>query len=169
MSNGVIRRIDSLGRVVIPISIRKKLNMQIDDLVEIDVDDTKVEIRKHSSLHGSEDIFVKICSSLQSITKGTIVLFDQEKIVTSYGEEKNKYKKETIIPKQIRIKLLNKDGTFDKGIIVDDEVYYLMFPLLGEYSKVKGGLMLISNDYFIQNHRPLIKSYAIFIEEMINN
>ena len=44
-----------------------------------------------------------------------------------------------------------------------------MFPLLGEYSKVKGGIMLISNDYFIQNHRPLIKSYAIFIEEMINN
>ncbi len=46
----VIRKIDDLGRLVLPIDIRKKLNIQPRDNLEIVVEKDHLEIKKTSSL-----------------------------------------------------------------------------------------------------------------------
>ena len=43
---GIIRRIDDLGRVVIPKEIRRNLGINEDDMLEIFVDDNSVTFRK---------------------------------------------------------------------------------------------------------------------------
>ena len=45
-STGMIRRIDELGRIVIPKEIRKKLNINIKDPMEIYADGNSVTLKK---------------------------------------------------------------------------------------------------------------------------
>jgi transcriptional pleiotropic regulator of transition state genes len=46
-STGIIRRVDELGRVVIPIEIRNKLNIFEKDPVEIYVDGSSIILKKY--------------------------------------------------------------------------------------------------------------------------
>ena len=45
---GVLRKIDSLGRIVIPKGIRDRLDIGVDDMVEIIEDNDSLIIRKYS-------------------------------------------------------------------------------------------------------------------------
>ncbi len=46
-STGIIRRVDELGRVVIPIELRNKLNIVEKDPIEIYVDGSSIVLRKY--------------------------------------------------------------------------------------------------------------------------
>ena len=46
MKAGITRRIDKLGRVVIPISMRKANNLGVEDPVDISVENDSIVIRK---------------------------------------------------------------------------------------------------------------------------
>lgn len=46
MATGAVRKIDVLGRVVIPAEIRKSMRMDTDDSVEIYVEDNIVKVKK---------------------------------------------------------------------------------------------------------------------------
>ncbi|MGN1094962.1 MAG: AbrB/MazE/SpoVT family DNA-binding domain-containing protein [Eubacteriales bacterium] len=46
-ATGVVRRIDELGRIVLPIEIRKNLGIDNRDAVEIFVDNDKVILKKY--------------------------------------------------------------------------------------------------------------------------
>jgi transcriptional pleiotropic regulator of transition state genes len=46
-STGIVRKIDDLGRLVIPIELRKTMEINIKDPVEIFVDDDKIVLRKY--------------------------------------------------------------------------------------------------------------------------
>ncbi len=47
-STGIVRKVDELGRVVIPIELRRTLDIQIKDPLEIFVDEDKIILRKFS-------------------------------------------------------------------------------------------------------------------------
>lgn len=46
-STGIVRKIDEVGRIVLPIEIRKTLNMETRDAVEIFVDSDQIVLRKY--------------------------------------------------------------------------------------------------------------------------
>jgi len=46
-STGIIRRVDELGRVVLPVELRRTLNISDKDSVEIYVDEEKIVLRKY--------------------------------------------------------------------------------------------------------------------------
>lgn len=46
-ATGVVRKIDELGRFVLPIEIRKSLNLNCKDAVEIFVDNDKIILKKY--------------------------------------------------------------------------------------------------------------------------
>lgn len=48
-STGIVRRVDELGRVVIPIELRRTLGIQDKDAVEIYVDDDCIILRKYQT------------------------------------------------------------------------------------------------------------------------
>ena len=45
-ATGIIRRVDELGRVVIPIEIRNQFNIAVKDQIEIFVDGSSIILRK---------------------------------------------------------------------------------------------------------------------------
>ncbi|MCL2014424.1 MAG: AbrB/MazE/SpoVT family DNA-binding domain-containing protein [Oscillospiraceae bacterium] len=44
---GIVRSIDALGRIVIPVELRKKLYISVNDPLEIFVDDDKIILKKY--------------------------------------------------------------------------------------------------------------------------
>lgn len=46
-STGVVRKVDELGRIVLPIEIRKTLDIQQKDAVEIFIDEDKIVLQKY--------------------------------------------------------------------------------------------------------------------------
>lgn len=46
---GIVRRVDDLGRIVIPIEMRKELNINIKDRIEIGIEDQQIVLRKYEN------------------------------------------------------------------------------------------------------------------------
>ncbi|MDD6799038.1 MAG: AbrB/MazE/SpoVT family DNA-binding domain-containing protein [Firmicutes bacterium] len=46
-STGIVRKIDELGRIVLPIEIRKTMGIGTRDAIEIFVDDDKIILKKY--------------------------------------------------------------------------------------------------------------------------
>ena len=46
-STGIVRKIDELGRIVLPIEIRNTLDIKPKDSIEIFVDDDKIVLKKY--------------------------------------------------------------------------------------------------------------------------
>lgn len=46
-STGIVRKVDELGRVVLPIELRKTLHIEVRDPMEIFVDEDKVILKKY--------------------------------------------------------------------------------------------------------------------------
>ncbi len=46
-STGIVRRVDELGRIVLPIELRRNLNINERDTLEIFVDDEKIILKKY--------------------------------------------------------------------------------------------------------------------------
>lgn len=46
-ATGIIRKVDELGRVVVPIELRNKLNINVKDEVEIYVDGSSIILKKY--------------------------------------------------------------------------------------------------------------------------
>jgi transcriptional pleiotropic regulator of transition state genes len=50
-STGIVRKVDELGRVVIPIELRRTLGIAEKDALEIYVDDDKIILKKYLPKH----------------------------------------------------------------------------------------------------------------------
>ncbi|WP_428910315.1 AbrB/MazE/SpoVT family DNA-binding domain-containing protein [Niallia sp. Krafla_26] len=48
-STGIVRKVDELGRVVIPIELRRNLGIAEKDSLEIYVDDDRIILKKHKT------------------------------------------------------------------------------------------------------------------------
>lgn len=46
-STGIVRKVDELGRIVLPIELRRTLDIEIKDSLEIYVDDSKIILKKY--------------------------------------------------------------------------------------------------------------------------
>ena len=46
-STGIVRKVDELGRIVLPIELRRILNIDVKDSLEIFVDEDKIVLKKY--------------------------------------------------------------------------------------------------------------------------
>lgn len=50
-STGIVRKVDAVGRVVIPIELRKILSIDIADHIEISLEDDHIKIKKYEEFY----------------------------------------------------------------------------------------------------------------------
>lgn len=81
---GIVRRIDELGRLVIPKEIRKVLKIRCGDSIEIFVNEkNNIELNKFSPLDNSKHLIDKLVNSISLNLEVDIIIFDFEKIISS--------------------------------------------------------------------------------------
>lgn len=90
-TTGVVRRIDELGRIVIPKEIRKNLRINEGENIEIYVDEDNVVLKKFSVLNKINEYADKIVDSVNFFLKKNIIITDNDKVIAASGKLKNEF------------------------------------------------------------------------------
>lgn len=90
-STGIIRRIDDLGRVVIPKEIRKSFKISEGDPVEIYVESDNIVLKRYDSMRTLNKEAKAICEALASVIELPIIISDLNSIVAFANVERLDY------------------------------------------------------------------------------
>ncbi|MDO4963098.1 MAG: stage V sporulation T C-terminal domain-containing protein [bacterium] len=90
-ATGIIRRIDDLGRIVIPKEIRKNLRIKEGDNLEIFVENEDVVLKKYSMMNKINDLAQELTDAVYTFMKHSIFITDTDSIVAGSGELKKQY------------------------------------------------------------------------------
>ena len=149
-STGVVRRVDDLGRIVIPKEIRRTLRIRDGEELEIFVDNEVVVLRKFSKLADLRDASKKIIDVVSSLTGKTVLVSDRDIIINGSGELKKNYLNKEI-SKKIDGIISSRIVTVEKNInsieLVDGLVSkfsYIIYPIIS-FGDVIGTIIMISS------------------------
>ena len=88
-ATGIVRRVDDLGRIVIPKEIRRTLRIREGDPLEIYTEkDGGVIFRKYSPMGDLQDFASQICESIGSNTGRIAAVSDRDSIIALSGAPK---------------------------------------------------------------------------------
>ena len=150
-TTGVIRRLDDLGRIVIPKEIRKNMRIKNGDSLEIFVDDDSVILKKYSPIESVEDAALKYVETFNQVIKHNIVVTDRDKVIAVSGPLKKKYSGKEISDFTIRsierrdsfVERQKKSFSFVKDI---EEFGYYSFSSVVNNGDAIGSVIIISNE-----------------------
>ena len=90
-STGVVRRVDDLGRIVIPKEIRRTLRIRDGESLEIFVDREMIALKKFSKMSDMDDVSKEVVEIINANIKKTVLITDRDKFVAGSGNLKKKY------------------------------------------------------------------------------
>ncbi|TRM11118.1 stage V sporulation protein T [Lentibacillus cibarius] len=96
-ATGIVRRIDDLGRVVIPKEIRRTLRIREGDPLEIFVDrEGEVILKKYSPISELGTFAKEYAEALFDSLNHPVLICDRDEIIAVAGESKNDYLNQSI-------------------------------------------------------------------------
>ena len=150
-STGVVRRIDELGRIVIPKEIRKNMRIKSGDNLEIFLEGDNILLRKYSPIETLENVTENYVESFNQVLKHNIIVTDRDKVVAISGNLKKKYLGKSISDFTDRsidrrdsfVERQKKAVSFIEG---EEEVCYYSFSSIVSDSDTIGSVIIISID-----------------------
>ncbi len=151
---GMVRKIDELGRIVIPKEIRQTLRLYEGMKIEMYInDDNEIVLKNYSPIFSTSMLIMQYIEVLSKVLNKEVFVCDRDKIVNYVGNHKKKY-----IDKEISSKLMefinsceNYIGSLDNGTtlveIINGEVQEIrdevIFPII--VNNVCEGLLGVLN------------------------
>ena len=160
-ATGIVRRIDELGRVVIPKEIRRTLRIREGDPLEIFTDhDGEVVLKKYSPIGEISTIAKDYTDSLYRTLGHVVLICDRDAVVSASGVSKREYAEKALSPDVDQIlqtrqqQMLNlSSGARMIPITGDDrpDIYaaQIITPILSD-GEIIGGLILLSRESGVQ-------------------
>lgn len=91
-ATGIVRRIDDLGRVVIPKEIRRTQRIREGDPLEIFVGrDGEIILKKYSPINELGDFALEYAAALSEHVKHTVLILDRDAVIAVAGGAKKDY------------------------------------------------------------------------------
>lgn len=162
---GIIRKIDDLGRIVLPKELRNSLNINSGDDFEITIDNNKIILEKFFKLDSFEDIIKKIINCFY-ISENTIMYFTINDKIINYNNEKVT----SIISKIIKTRKIYINDKIDKIIIGEKLILngkIVIYPIVIN-SDLLGSIICVSNGD-INNTLDRCKIFYNLIKNIIVN
>ena len=150
-TTGVVRRIDELGRIVIPKEIRKNLRIKEGDNLEIFVDNEEIILKKYSMMNKINDLASELTDAIYTFMKHSIFITDTDSIVAGSGPLKKKYINKNIsdfIVESIKRRDKMIENHFKELKLVDEDTItcsYVMSTILVN-GEATGMILIISED-----------------------
>ena len=178
-ATGIVRRIDDLGRVVIPKEIRRTMRIREGDPLEIYTErDGSVIFKKYSLLGGVAEFAAQMCDTLNRTTGRTVVITDRDSTVAVAGAPRRELADQAISPELERLMEARKIYRYTDGesrIYVCDglERYFLgvAAPILSE-GDLMGCVMLLleqGSAPLTESEQKLVQTVAGFLGRQMEN
>ena len=84
-STGVVRRIDELGRIVIPKEIRRNLGIRDGENIEIFTDNDSIILKKYYRMSTNTDLATTLSELIYNTFNDKVIITDREKVIASSG------------------------------------------------------------------------------------
>ncbi len=178
-ATGIVRRIDELGRIVIPKEIRRSFRIKEGTPLEIfSGDNGELMLKKYSPMLTLNDFAIEVCESINAVTDKLVLFTDCEKVIGACGAGKKDFLGAAIHPELEKIlearKLItltkkennlinyinnpNIDATFLSAIIV---------PINSDGFAFGSIIILSQTEDLTLNEQKIAKTMALFITKQI--
>ncbi|HIS28715.1 MAG TPA: stage V sporulation protein T [Candidatus Avamphibacillus intestinigallinarum] len=96
-ATGIVRRIDDLGRVVVPKEIRRTLRIREGDPLEIFVErEGEVILKKYSPIHELGQFAEEYAKALFDTVQHPVMITDRDEVIAVSGESKKEFTEQEI-------------------------------------------------------------------------
>jgi len=150
-STGIVRRIDELGRVVIPKEIRNTLRIRTRDTLEIYTDSQgAVILKKYSPVGELSDFAQRYADVLSKYINLPMLVCDLDRVVSVAGVSRKEYLERRITPKleecmQNRKSFVSIGKSEFKPVEGMERVAAIIYPIIAS-SNVAGAVVLLQNE-----------------------
>ena len=138
-ATGIVRRIDDLGRVVIPKEIRRTMRIREGDPLEIYTNrEGEVIFKKYSPIGELSDFASEYAETLARICDLSVVITDRDAVIASAGVSRREYADRRITPELERIistrQLYVHNGVDEKIHVTEGSQHYVRcaMPIIAE-------------------------------------
>lgn len=98
-ATGIVRRIDDLGRVVIPKEIRRTMRIREGDPLEIYTsNDGEVIFKKYSAISEMSENASQVAEIMYKLAECPVVIFDRDHVVAVAGVSKKEFNERRVSP-----------------------------------------------------------------------
>ena len=143
-TTGIIRRIDELGRIVIPKEIRKNLRIKNGESLEIYLENDSIILKKYSQIESLKNVSIDYVEAFNQIIKHNIIVTDRDKVIAATGPLKKKYLDKEI--NEFTERSIERRDNFFEIINDEEEVGYYTFSSIVDNGDAIGSVILISTD-----------------------
>lgn len=159
--SGITRRIDELGRIVVPKEIRYNLGIRDGEPLEIYTNDNAIIIKKYSQVENIKDISNNLCNIFSDICKVGILISDREKIIATSNNLKNLENQKLLESQKKLIDSRENYFSENKENIFEILSYYTIIPIITSLDC--SGLIII----LTENKDNEALKYAKIIQKLI--
>lgn len=157
-----IRRIDELGRIVIPKGIRSHLRINEGDRLTIGVNQEGIiEIQKYNSFIPNYDLLNNIVTSLSKEIRTSVIMVRDGIIFTNGNSEDELLKVGQEISDRLYQKLFarkNYIGVNEEIVVEPKKYHFTMFPIAFN-SEILGGLIVIYDNSLTEDMIKIINAF----------
>ena len=158
---GVVRRIDDLGRIVIPKEIRRTLKINDGDNLEIYVTDDSIVLKKFCFLNNSFILAQKLVDTFYRLYHKDILITDKDKVIAA-SKGLGYYINKSLSDKIIGLIDARNDCIRKNDIVNDGNIYnFYLYPLISS-SDALGSVIVISDD-ITDLDKSIIKMISAFL------
>lgn len=102
LDTGITRKIDGMGRLVIPKELRERYNFKEDDYLEFSLLNEGILLKRYSKLGNLKNLAQEITDILNSYLDAEVLIAERDKILAYSGVYKDKYINKNISNKLIK-------------------------------------------------------------------
>ena len=174
-ATGIVRRIDDLGRIVIPKEIRRTMRIREGDPLEIYTDNNgEVIFKKYSPIGELGEVSVQLAEALSRETGQAIVITDRDHCIACAGISKKEVLERRISPQCEDIMENRKTVFFNGGedvfLIEGVEQKAAIISTIISGGDVSGAvIMLESGKQIDKSDEKLCSSAAVFLGMQLEN
>lgn len=151
-ATGVVRRIDELGRIVIPKEIRKTMRIGEGENIEIFIDgDQNIVLKKYSAIKKISDFAQHFTDAIYDFLKYNIIITDTDSLIAVSGPLKKEVNGKLLSEDMLSI-IKKRESIIEKGLknIVLTDYYscdgsYMIQPIVSN-GDVVGLVILLSTE-----------------------
>ena len=114
-ATGVTRKIDELGRVVIPKEIRRNLGIRDGESLEIFLDNQEnIVLKKYFAMNHFEEEAKAFVDAISHLTRHSVIITDTDKVIAMAGVDKEILEKKAI-SEQLKDIISRRDKMLEKS------------------------------------------------------
>ncbi len=171
-STGVVRRIDDLGRIVIPKEIRRNLKIREGDSLEIYVEQNEIILKKFAIINHLVETSNQLVITASNLLKKNILITNNEKIIACNKALENSYLNQ-YLHTSILSKLENRTDFYQDTVTETSfteynnaECYYYLSPIIAN-SDIIGSVIVFDEEEIVESDILVVKMLSSFLSKNV--